>query len=266
MDCPSEEQLIRAAVRPVANVVRLEFDLIERSLSIWHTGEVDAILHQLEGLKLGARLVETEPCVASEAADVAPTNERNVLRLLLAINAVMFVVEGAAGWIWQSAGLLSDSLDMLADATVYGLALWAVGHAASQRHAARVAGWVEFALALGVLIEVGRRSMTGSTPEGAMMMATSALALVANVTCMLALSRHRTGGLHMQASWIFSTNDVIANLGVILAGGLVLWTSSRIPDLVIGALIGLVVLRGALRILRLTRVPEEVLPPADMES
>ena len=60
----------------------------------------------------------------------------------------------------------------------------------------------------------------------------------------------------MQASWIFSTNDVIANIGVILAGGLVLWTSSRIPDLVIGAVIGLVVMRGALRILRLTREPE----------
>jgi Co/Zn/Cd efflux system component len=55
----------------------------------------------------------------------------------------------------------------------------------------------------------------------------------------------------MKASWIFSANDVIANLGVILAGGLVVWTGSRYPDLVIGLIIGLIVLNGARRILQL---------------
>jgi Co/Zn/Cd efflux system component len=87
------------------------------------------------------------------------------------------------------------------------------------------------------------------------MLGTAALALAANATCLLALARHRGGGVHMQASWIFSTNDVIANVGVILAGALVSWTRSAIPDLVIGTIIGLVVLRGAVRILRLGRAP-----------
>jgi len=108
-------------------------------------------------------------------------------------------------------------------------------------------------LALGALAEVGRRFLGGGDPEPPMMVAVSLLALAANVTCMALISRHRKGGLHMRASWIFSTNDVIANLGVILAAGLVAITGSRLPDLVVGAAIAGVVLAGALRILRMSR-------------
>jgi len=170
------------------------------------------------------------------------------------INAVMFAVELVAGWLGESAGLLSDSLDMLADASVYAVAMSAVRRsAARQRTAARIAGWLELLLALGVLAEVGRRAAYGSEPEAPIMMVIAAVALVANVACMVLLHRHRHGGIHMRASWIFSANDVVANLGVIAAGGLVLWTGSPIPDLVIGTVIGLVVLRGALRILKLAR-------------
>jgi Co/Zn/Cd efflux system component len=68
---------------------------------------------------------------------------------------------------------------------------------------------------------------------------------------MVLLAKHRDGGAHMKASWIFSTNDVLANLGVIVAGALVAWTGSNVPDLVIGTLIGLLVLNGARRILSL---------------
>jgi Co/Zn/Cd efflux system component len=86
------------------------------------------------------------------------------------------------------------------------------------------------------------------------MMGVAFLALIANVTCMALLSKHRTGGVHMRASWIFSTNDVLANLGVILAGALVTLLGTSIPDLVIGTIVGVVVLIGAFRILRLARV------------
>jgi Co/Zn/Cd efflux system component len=76
------------------------------------------------------------------------------------------------------------------------------------------------------------------------------LALVANVWCLWLISKHRDSGVHMRASWIFSANDVIANLGVIVAGALVLYFDSRVPDLVIGAIISTVVLSGGVRILR----------------
>lgn len=65
------------------------------------------------------------------------------------------------------------------------------------------------------------------------------------------IARHRHGGAHMKASWIFSANDVLANLGVITAGALVAWTGSRLPDLAVGTAVALVVLAGAIRILRL---------------
>lgn len=187
-------------------------------------------------------------CGCATAAAMA---EAHTLRWLLAINATMFVVEIVAGWLAQSTGLIADSLDMFADAAVYGLALYAVGHAGRQLGAARLSGWLQLLLALGVLGEVLRRWLTGSEPEPLPMMGIALLALAANVACMAMLAKHRGGGAHMRASWIFSTNDVLANLGVIIAGALVAWTGSNLPDLVIGTLIGLLVLNGARRILGL---------------
>ena len=83
------------------------------------------------------------------------------------------------------------------------------------------------------------------------MVLVSLAALAANITCMLLLARHRHGGAHMKASWIFTTNDVIANIGVIVAGVLVSAFNSGLPDLVIATVIAFVVLTGAIRILRM---------------
>jgi Co/Zn/Cd efflux system component len=82
------------------------------------------------------------------------------------------------------------------------------------------------------------------------MIAVSMAALVANVTCLRLISRHRDGGVHMRASWLFSRNDVLANLGVISAAVIVALTGSRWPDLVIGLLITIIVLRGGFAILK----------------
>jgi Co/Zn/Cd efflux system component len=184
--------------------------------------------------------------------DDEPGVEAGTLRVLLALNAAMFAVEAVAGWLAQSTGLLADSLDMLADAAVYGLALHAVGRAPGLKlRAAHASGWLQLALALGAFSEVARRALFGSAPEPPAMIGVSLLALAANVTCLLLVQRHRHQGAHMQASYIFSANDVLANLGVIAAGALVAWTGSPAPDLVIGAAIAALVLRGAVRILGL---------------
>lgn len=185
-------------------------------------------------------------CELDEAAAI----ERRTLWGLLAINGSMFLVEGLAGWWGESAGLLADSLDMLADASVYGIALYAVGRSTRlQVGAATASGLVQIALGLGVLLEVARRFMYGSDPMSLLMMMVGILALLANLSCLLLLAKHRHGGIHMRASWIFSTNDVIANIGVVISGGLVMYFGSRLPDLIIGALISVVVVRGGVRIL-----------------
>ena len=177
--------------------------------------------------------------------------ERQVLIALLVINGSMFVFEFVLGWLGQSTGLIADSLDMLADASVYAVSLYAVGRAASvKQSAARLSGWLQIALAGLVLIDVLRRAVLGSDPLGGWMIAVAMVALVANVTCLWLIRKHRDGEVHMRAAWIFSANDVIANTGVILAGGLVAVTGSRWPDLVIGAIVATVVLRGGIRILR----------------
>jgi len=187
-------------------------------------------------------------------SDQADKLERKTLLSLLAINAVMFVVELALGIYAQSTGLIADSLDMFADAAVYAISLSVVGASISkQANAARVSGYLQIFLGLLVLVDVGRRIYFGSEPESTLIMITGIVALAANVTCLTLISKHRDGGVHMRASWIFSANDVIANLGVIVAGMLVYRTGSYIPDLVIGALISLLVVRGGLRILKESR-------------
>jgi Co/Zn/Cd efflux system component len=255
MDCPSEERLVRMALEGGAGVALLRFDLLNRRLVVTHDGPAEAILADLLPLNLGARIGESQDTVpAAGSPETGDSDEATTLRLLLAINATMFVVEIAAGWLAQSAGLIADSLDMFADAAVYGVSLYAVGKAASVKSAAaRMSGYLQLLLALGALFEVARRFVVGSEPESAVMMSIALLALAANASCMALIAKHRLGGVHMRASWIFSTNDVIANVGVIVAGALVAWTGSAFPDLVIGTAIALVVLSGAVRILRISR-------------
>lgn len=257
MDCPSEERMIRMALTGVENIQSLSFDLSGRTLEIIHHGETGPITSKLENLGLGASLQRTEDASAesvraAESSKANESEESGTLWILLAINALMFLVEMTMGLIAQSAGLIADSLDMLADAAVYGLALYAVGHGIKmQVRAAHVAGILQLILAAGVLVEVGRRFLFGSDPQSLMMMAVASVALIANISCLLLIAKHREGGAHMKASWIFSANDVVINLGVILAGLLVAWTGTDYPDLIIGGIVGAIVLMGAKRILAL---------------
>lgn len=259
MDCPSEERIIRMALERVDGIFQLSFDLNSRQLVVTHNGKPDEIVMALQPLNFGAVLIETTQLSDGEFsaglnASSKDADESRVLKQLLAINAVMFVLEVVLGWIAQSAGLIADSLDMFADAGVYGLSLYAVGRAAMlQRRAARVSGYLQLVLALGALAEVFRRAIFGSEPESLLMMGVAGLALVANIGCMLLLAKHRQGAVHMKASWIFSTNDVLANIGVICAGLLVWITASKVPDLVIGVIIACVVFSGAIRILRVSK-------------
>ncbi|MGE0548821.1 MAG: cation transporter [Kofleriaceae bacterium] len=253
MDCPSEEQEIRSALNGLAGVRGIECDLSSRKVRVVHDGEPSEVEARLVPLGLGASLVSSGEATAADIpAPLDPVKEARTLKLLLAINAVMFVIEMTVAWFAESTGLLADSLDMLADAAVYGLALYAVGRAASAKlRAAHLSGWLQAALAIGALVEVIRRAVVGSDPESPLMIGMATVALVANASCLWLVSKHRSGGAHMKASMIFSANDVLANIGVIAAGVLVAFTGSQYPDLVIGTLIAAVVLLGARRILRL---------------
>jgi Co/Zn/Cd efflux system component len=152
-------------------------------------------------------------------SDQTENLERKTLLALLAINAVMFFTEITLGFLAESTGLIADSLDMLADAGVYGLSLFVVGKGIErQSRAASISGVLQIILGIGVIVEVTRRLLFGSEPESLLIIAVGTAALMANIYCLFLLSRHREAGVHMRASWIFSTNDVIANFGVIISG------------------------------------------------
>ena len=177
--------------------------------------------------------------------------QRHVLVLLLAINATMFCLEVVAGILANSTALLADSLDMFADAAIYGIALYAVGKAHSaKRRAALTSGIFQGILGLIVVGEVIRHFLYGSEPASLVMITVGAAAVAANVSCLWILRKQRRGEVHMRASWIFTRTDALANLGTILAGGLVLATRSALPDLIVGAAISLIVLFGSSEIIR----------------
>jgi cation diffusion facilitator family transporter len=178
-------------------------------------------------------------------------HERKTLLIVLGINAFMFVFEMTLGLLAQSTGIIADSLDMFADATVYAISLSAIGKSSDLKtKAAKLSGVTQIFLALVVLADVLRRFILGSEPVSALMMGVGVIALLANATCLSLIAKHRNGGIHLRASLIFSKNDVIANIGVIFSGILVWVLGSRYPDLVIGSVIAVVVLRGGLQILK----------------
>jgi len=187
--------------------------------------------------------------------------QKKVLIILLSINLSFFFIEFIAGWISHSTGLMADSLDMLADASVYAVGLYAVGRAATVKiKAAFLNGGLQVLLGGVVLLDIIRRLLLGNEPESLFMLTVGFLALLANVVCLLLLMKHRQGDINMRATWICSRNDVIANLGVIIAGGLVAYTGSATPDFIIGLIIAFIVTKGGIQILNEARHAQIPLP------
>ena len=152
-------------------------------------------------------------------------------------------------------GLVADSLDMLADSIVYGLSLFAVrGTVSRKKKIAAAAGYFQLALAVLGFTEVIRRFLGhGETPDFSLMIIISLLALAGNAICLHLLQKSKSKEAHMQASMIFTSTDVIVNIGVIAAGVFVYLTASKLPDLTIGTIVFVLVGRGAYRILQLSK-------------
>ena len=253
MDCASEEQMIRMKLEPFSDIKQLDFDLPNRKLVVYHQGEIQPIQRAIHQLNLNDHLLET-----IETEEVLPKQEatqRTILWWVLGINFGFFLLEMTYGWLASSMGLIADSLDMLADAIVYGLSLWAVGAAVSRKkRIAGISGYFQMTLAILGFVEVIRRFVGyGEIPVFQTMIIVSVLALIGNGISLYLIYKTKSEEAHMKASWIFTSNDIIVNLGVIVAGGLVFATSSRYPDLIIGSIVFLVVIRGAIRILKLSK-------------
>jgi Co/Zn/Cd efflux system component len=251
MDCPSEESLIRVKLSEIEGIKHLDFDIPNRKLTVFHLGQLDLIKSSISELKFGDELISNE--ITNESDFDKDSKQKQLLWAVLAINFLFFVIEMSTGLISKSMGLVADSLDMLADSFVYAISLIAVGGTiALKKRIAILAGYFQILLAAIGFMEVLRRFLgLESMPDFTTMIVVSIFALIANSICLYLLQKSKSKEAHIQATMIFTSNDVIINLGVITAGILVNVLNSNKPDLVIGAIVFIVVIMGARRILKL---------------
>ena len=193
-------------------------------------------------------------CCASKGKDLEllaqKAEQRRVLVIVLALNALMFLAEFTAGLIAGSAALMADSVDMLGDATVYGLSLYAINRSARWKAGAAVGkGLFVLALGLSVLVQIGLKLEHGVPPSSTLMLVFGALALAVNLYCLRLMWRFRRLDVNMSSTVECSRNDAIANVGVLVAAGAVALTNSFWPDIVVACVIAALFLRSALRML-----------------
>lgn len=255
MDCASEESLVRMKLEGMEGVKALQFEITERKLDVIHEGNAEPITEAIDSLNFNSSLLHSEEIDNEEELLLVDTTaqERKLLWQVLAINFFFFALEIVTGFISGSIGLVADSLDMLADAIVYGLALFVVGKALKQkRKIAHISGYLQLLLAVFGFMEVVRRFLGyGETPNFKTMIAVSVFALIGNAATLYLLQKSKSKEAHMQASMIFTSTDVVVNIGVIAAGVLVYLTASNLPDLIVGTIVFVLVAIGAYRILKL---------------
>ena len=254
MDCPSEENLIRMKLDGISSIVNLDFDIPNRKLTVFHSGQIDQIEKSVLELNLGGKKISTVQTDQTEFNENA--NQKKLLWSVLVINFAFFIIEITTGLISKSMGLVADSLDMLADAFVYGISIFAVGGSMiRKKRIAKLAGYFQITLAILGFIEVLRRFFgSEQLPNFRTMVMVAIFALIANGICLYLLQKSKgKEEAHMKASMIFTSNDVIINIGVITAGFLVHWLNSNKPDLIIGTIVFILVFQGALRILKLAK-------------
>jgi Co/Zn/Cd efflux system component len=180
--------------------------------------------------------------------------EQRILAWVLGINLAQALAVGAVGLAADSTGLMGAALDNLADAGVYTVSLYAVGRTAvAKARVARLSGTLLIVLGLGLLVEVLRRFFAGADPVGLAMIATAVANAAVNVVCLRLLRSRREQGVHLKASWIFTTNDMLANAGIVLSGAAVMLLGSPLPDLLIGLVVVGIVLHGGWEILEQAR-------------
>lgn len=192
-------------------------------------------------------------CCENKGGELAQLRARQsrVLYIVLAVNALMFLVEFTAGWIASSTALLADSLDMFGDASVYALTLFVLYRGPRARAgAAMVKGGFMLLFGLVVVADAIRKLMLQEVPDANWMGAVATLALIANGYCFALLYRHRSDDINMRSTWLCSRNDLLANTSVIVAALLVAFTSSLWPDILVGLAIAALFLHSAQDVMR----------------
>lgn len=194
-----------------------------------------------------------ESCCSNKEEDLKSLASRQakVLWIVLTINFTMFLAEFLFGWISDSTALIGDSLDMLGDALAYGSSLYVVNRSLSAKiRASRFKAYLMIILGLTVFGRAIYRFLFQVVPEVEIMSILGIMALLANLICLVLLTRHKNDDINFTSVWICSRNDIVANVSVLLAAFLVFRLQSAWPDIVVGLGITLLFLRSAFGILK----------------
>ncbi|MEQ8734412.1 MAG: cation transporter [Rhodospirillaceae bacterium] len=179
---------------------------------------------------------------------------RNALIAVILINGAMFGIEATVGFAAMSQALKADALDFLGDTLTYAISLWAVGKSLTVRaRTAFIKGVSLGAMGLIVLAITAYRVIIQGSPDGEAMGLIGGLALAANLISALILLKFRNGDANVQSVWLCTRNDAIGNVAVICAAGLVIWTASPWPDLIVAAAMAALFLQSSVKIIRQAR-------------
>lgn len=191
-------------------------------------------------------------CCNDKACEIDAMRGRqsSTLKIVLGINAAMFVIELTAGLLGHSVSLVADSLDMLGDALVYGFSLYVVARGATMKaRAALLKGIVMAGFGLFVLGQAIYRIVYPQLPVFETIGLIGLMALAANGACFYLLWRHRADDINMSSVWLCSRNDIIANISVLFAAAGVWLTHSGWPDILVGLALAVLFLRSSMHVL-----------------
>ena len=184
-------------------------------------------------------------------ATAKKARERRTLWIVLALNIGLALAFFATGAFGDSSALIANGLDNLSDSFVYVISLFALSRSGKwKRGAANVSGGLLILFALGILYDALRRYVGGSDPLGTIMITMALIAAAINAVCVWLLARLREPDVNIRAANTFSWNDFAANLGIVVAGGLVAWLGTNWPDLVVGVVVAGIAAWGGIDILR----------------
>ncbi len=197
--------------------------------------------------------VGCDDCSPGDLTHAAPAYRR-VFWLVVILNLGMGVAEIVGGFLSRSQALKADALDFIGDGAITLLGVMALRWSLQWRaRSAAVQGAFLAVLGIGVLGGTGYRMLVQQVPEPETMGWFGTIALVVNVACALMLVPHRTGDANVRAVWLFSRNDALGNIAVLVAAGLVAWTKTAWPDLAVAIIMSGLFLHSAWAILKHAR-------------
>lgn len=260
MDCPSCVAKIEGTARKVRGVEEVKVSLTSQLMTL-HVRDPDQHLPEVERAitALGYKFDRLPISNDSDADDDdkivdyshAAPGYRRALWIVVLLNVGMGLAEIVAGFVSGSQALKADALDFLGDGSITFLGLLAIGWKLAWRaRAALLQGLFLGALGVGVVATTGYRVLVLHQPEADIMGVFGVLALIVNVAAAVVLMPHRAGDANVRAVWLFSRNDAIGNTAVVVAAGLVAWTRTPWPDLVVAAVIAGLFLQSSCSIIK----------------